>query len=496
MYKDGILTINDWQKGIAKSPVLGNGHIVNSDIFETEGLLKIGKGVEDETLFVAGNRVNALPIASVRIDNKTSHALLLSNGRYITTNGDNYDTALSSGFDMVEWNGYLIMSGISGSSGAMKIGLIDNTSDPESFTGYTIAITGLATTPIMFCKGSDGVLYFTNGNKIGKITSISIPSSVCVPVYDVNILDMPTGEVANSISEIGSNLIIGTMSNKLNPRYETIANLYIWDRVSASYNLPVKLQENAINAIKTKDNLAYISAGVNGNIYVSNGTSYRLLTQVKTTKRNRGGGESFVYPNAMTFNKNGKLLIGTSTFTDGTPNNTTFQGVWEIDINNGNYHLLNTIPSGEIGQNNSIFIGYVEYYNDEVLFGYTDTVNSKFMTCTTSFRLSSLSSFESPLYIVGDYANKKAFTELQWLFVKPLQLGQKIKIYVRDGIEGDWNNENWRLIHESTSVNEGKYSTIVKPLIASSEVLQFKVELLNTNNATIESCELLRVLLK
>lgn len=488
MYKDGILTITDFQKGVGISPVLGNGHIVNADIFETQGLLKLNKQVIDNT-WDSTPTIDSLPVASLKIPEYDNQMILLDNGKLIGTSGGLFGDYFAQGFDLIEWNGYLLASGYSGSEGIIRIGQINTSGSQETLTGWTVAITGLANAPIHFCKGKDGYLYFTNGYKIGKITAISIPVSVCVATYSDNVLDLPQDEEAISIVELGNRLLIGTQSSKLNPKYITQANIYPWDMVSSSYSLPVSINENGINTMVSKDNLAYVSAGLSGNIYVTNGTTYRLLTTLKTTTKDRYGSTSYVKKNAIAFNKQGRLLIGTSTFSDTTPNTSTYQGIWEIDIKTGNNHLAYTVPSGEYGQNNSLEIGYLYSYNEDISFGYKD--NTTYNTCASNFRLQSLCLFESPLYITGDYQNKKTFNELQWLFVKPMQTGQSIKIYYRNGLE-----DTWTLIHTSTSDHVGKYSTIDKAKIANSEVIQIKVELLNTNNTVLTSQELIRIFLK
>lgn len=488
MDKNGILTITDFQKGIAKSPVLGNGHIVNADIFETQGLLKLNKKIVDNT-WDSTPTIDSLPVAFLKLPEYSNQMILLDNGKLIGTSGGLFGDYFSQGFDLVEWNGYLLASGYSGTEGIIRIGQLNTSGSQETLSGWTVAITGLANAPIYFCKGKDGYLYFTNGYKIGRITAISIPSTVCVATYSDNVLDLPQEEEAVSIVELGSKLLIGTQSSKINPKYITQANIYPWDMVSSSYSLPVSIHENGINTMISKDNLVYVSAGLNGNIYVTNGTSYRLFTTLKTSKKDRYGSTSYVNKNAISFNKQGRLLIGTSTFSDSTPNTTTYQGVWEIDISTGDNHLAYTVPSGEYGQTHSIEIGYIYSYNEAISFGYKD--NTTYNTCASNDRLQSLCSFESNLFITGDYQNKKTFNELQWLFVKPLQTGQSIKIYYRNGLE-----DTWTLIHTSTSDHVGKYSTIDKAKIANSEVIQIKIELLNTDNSVLVSPELIRVFIK
>lgn len=505
MYKDGTLTITDFQKGIAKSPILGNGHIVNSDIFETEGVLKIGKKSEIKTIYNASDiniyGVDALPIASVKIDTLSNPVIYLSNGRLISPSGGNFGTQYGEGFDMIEWNGYLLMSGGNGTTGGIKIGKISLASqtggqlDTISLGGFIEVISSLSAYPIRFLKSSDNYIYFTNGNKIGRITNITGgDSGNCVATYTSNALDLKVNETATSLTELGKNILIGTRYSGSNPQDKLIANIYPWDRSSSSFYLPVQLQENGVNSMITKDNLVYISAGTNGKIYITNGTTYKELCTIKTSKREKNIKHSFVYVNAMTITRSGKLLVGTSTFYDVTPNKTTFHGIWEIDINTGIYHLAYTIPNLEIGQNSPVSIGFIRDESTEIYFGYKTDTTYKVGHIDFS-KLSSIASFESKVLIVGNYSNKKSFNNLEWTFIKPLKTGQKIIIYYRDGIQGTWNSENWVKIHESTSNHIGKYSTIDKAKIANAEVIQLKIELLNTNDSTVESPELLRLIL-
>lgn len=469
--KDGSIVISEFQKGIAKNPIIGNGHIVNADIFETEGLLKISEKVANNTSY------DDTPIA------RTGSIELLENGK-IYDNATYKTKPFGLGYDVVEWNGFYIFSGNSGGTG-------DIWACKTDFTIGTHIRSGLAY-KVYLLKSQDGYVYYTNGYKIGRITNLVDGGGFITPTYSDNVLNLPQDENAVSLVELGRNLLIGTESSSINPQYIFQGNIYPWDRTSSSFNLPVKFKEAGIKAMIEKDNLVYIVAGGSGNVYVTNGSSYRLLTKLNFTKAIRNTVTCNVRKNSIAFNRRGNLLIGTSTSTDATPNTTTYHGIWEINTSTGINTLAMTIPSGLIGQTHNLQMGYIYPLWYQILFGYNDDPFGT-PTCYSAYTTTGNSAkaiFESQVFVVGDYSNKKSYNELQWAFVTPLSSGQQIKIYYRKGI-----TDSWTSIHESTTDHVGKYSTIAKALIPDVEVFQIKIELLN-NTGSNPTPELIRVLIR
>ncbi len=83
-------------------------------------------------------------------------------------------------------------------------------------------------------------------------------------------LYLPYFEIAQSMTEIGSVLVIGT---KLN-------TLYPWNQVDAIPGDLIPLPENGTSFLLTVGNMAYAFTGNKGNVYITNGSSASLVTTV------------------------------------------------------------------------------------------------------------------------------------------------------------------------------------------------------------------------
>lgn len=147
-------------------------------------------------------------------------------------------------------------------------------------TWYNSWKTGLTSTfrHITF-KGSDGKLYWTDASAttssaLGYIGSLGQNSTTLIfsdtnnPTTSTNYtytpiaLDLPSGEIPTAIDELGSNLIIGTITNKMYP----------WDRVSDSFSIPINLPDRNVRRFINLNNILYIFAGVSGTVYKTNGS--------------------------------------------------------------------------------------------------------------------------------------------------------------------------------------------------------------------------------
>ncbi len=83
-------------------------------------------------------------------------------------------------------------------------------------------------------------------------------------------LNLPYFEIAQSMTEIGNVLVIGT---KLN-------TLYPWNQVDAIPGDLIPLPENGTTFLLTVGNMAYAFTGNKGNVYITNGSTASLVTTV------------------------------------------------------------------------------------------------------------------------------------------------------------------------------------------------------------------------
>lgn len=503
----------NFHKGGSISPFLGVGLIKGCDITETPGILKIANKLDSNPLKVNTDpSVTSLTVADVTVFDvlsgveKKRRSFLTSGGQLITTNPlDDQEILVSGmggGLDMITVN-------IVGTDGNTYRTLLYSTRIGKIgilvFTGSGVMwehnlVTGLTTTHnIKLLKAQDGYIYFTNGNKIGRISIITFNTSTNAlsATSTSNALDLPREDFAVTLVELGTNLLVGTtQSINWTTSVSNGANIYPWDRISPSFRMPVQVRESGINAMIQKDNVVYFSAGREGNIYVTDGVSYRLVRKIPYNSKNKYDGGCFVYPNAMCTTQEGTLLIGVSTLSTGAFKSSDRLGIWEIVLDQQTYplHLKYPYKNGNTG-------GAYQILN----FGYVRTLDHFGVATGTTFYIPSggpyspiyehyviestkndtqgfspytnyIASYESEMFIVGNRLNRRTFQNLSFLLAKPFVDGQGLKIYYRKNIL-----EDFILLGEYNYSNIGaEISHEAIGSISEAEMVQFKVELSST----------------
>jgi len=431
MYKDGLLTISKWYEGMVKSPILGFGRLQNAEIFYQKGIITPKKG-----LITTSKIASALPIAKV-IDqygneywaNNSSNSTV----GVVYKNNNNIAGALANIYDIKVYKNYLwVRYGTSlGAYGPL------NSGSAAWFPAISSSFQSDAWGQMVV--GQDDYLYSTNGNYIAKIEVTASGTPSVAPTISANLtaLDLKDGEIASCICEYGTKLMIGTLSGKIYPwnrQLGTLGNPGLAD-------LPVDFNENGVYQLYSHANKLYVTAGRDGNVYISDGTNYRKLATIPFSDL---FGTVFVtyYPNAITTSPKGTLLVG------AVSSNTISEGgaVWEI-TDTGEICIAYTLAQG-LTSNNTIGIGFI-YVNrsaNHVSVGWLngssygideDTDNSANMT------------IYSPLIRVGRYNNKRTFEHIEFNLAEELGSGESITISFRRNKDDAW-----------TSVGTWSYTTL------------------------------------
>jgi len=157
--------------------------------------------------------------------------------------------------------------------------------------------------------GKDDVLYFCNSRFIGSITenigTILNPADAATYTFNANALNLPANEQSEWLEELGLNLMIaGGNTNKIYP----------WDRVSASFNIPLEVPEVGIKRLKNNGGLMYILAGTKGNIYYTQGTFVRDVKKLPNYVINNSNALALPPSAQITWggvaNRNGVFMFG------------------------------------------------------------------------------------------------------------------------------------------------------------------------------------------
>lgn len=473
MNKDGTVTINSWYEGQQSHPIAGFGLLKNVEVFENKGIVKI----KTRSVLRSSISPTQLPIAEVTdVDGSIYTATGHSGQGIVYKNGVAITSALSNMRDIKIYNDYLFIR----HSDSMSMYGPLSSGSAQYFAGYTGFDTSYSGQILV---AQDSFIYVTNGNKIAKIEVTASGTPAVQPTLSITFdaLDLRDGQYATCIEELGTNIIIGTQGGgSYEGRGDTReARLYPWNRQAGTLgnpglaDLPVIFNENGINAIKQFANRLYISAGTQGNIYVSDGTNYSKVATLPSTADGVNS-PTTVFINAIDISARGTLLIGLS----GDQNTKNRPGVYEIDISGNNAVVYRSITSTAGVTSNIGFIDSVGYNTLNV--GWSDGTTYGVDTTDSYLYPSYGAVIESPLYRVGRSKSKKTFQHIEWTLADPLVSGQNIRISYRKNSTGVW-----------TVINTWGYSTLGGvtsfedvAAIHDAEYVQLKIEL-NQDIATV-----------
>lgn len=466
MYKEGVLTISEWYKGQVKHPIYGFGVLRNVDVFENKGLVRI-----KPRLAVDSIAPTALPLGEVydvygniyTITGETGVGAVYKNGTSIQTGLANvWDCAIYKDYLWVRHSTVMSCYGPLSSGGAQWFGNVE--------TGFASYHRGA------LLVGQDDYLYSGNGNYVAKIEVTASGTVGVAPTLSSNLtaLDLPDGQYVTCLEEYGTKIVIGTQggSTYSDRSNHTTARLYAWNRTLGTLgnpglaDLPVIFSENGINAIKQHANKLYVSAGSQGNIYVTDSTNYALIAKLPYTPIGANYA-STVFANALEVSSTGTLLVGLS----GDLSSTVKTGIYEIDMNANNavsYFMPSSTTEG------TIKLGFINNKTYSTLrVGWCNNSSYGVDATTTTVYNSYGGIIETPLIKVGDYNSKKTFQFVQFDLADLLVTGQNIRISYRKNTTDSY-----------TTIGTWGYSTLGSVIsfrdsapIADCEYIQLKIEL-------------------
>lgn len=507
MDKNGVLTISDFQAGVADSPLLGFARMNNVDIFEKPGIVKMQFG---STLSFS---TASLPtcMAFDSLGNQFVGCYggeIYKNGAILTTT-----SSLLSGKHITDIE--IITDGTLDPNNVPIEYLFIVCSDPTfAFYGPTYstgaigqAVTGgtLATCHKQIAIGIDldntnkPIIYFGNGNTIASIKNFTHVAVGSAPTYTVNYsaLTLQPGHYAYSLSNLGKYLSIGTVGSNSNiyaPITTKNSALILWDRTSTTFNLPTFFKENGITAQLQMQNLLYLAIGNRGRIFYTDGTNFKQIKRIPYTFDRQFGNYAFIYPNALTLH-NGNIVIGIS----GSGTNGNY-GVYEMALTPATVGnsiveyptiMRNSPSSGGSGESQTLNIGVLHSNNaDQLYIGWQDGTSYGVDVVSSALATNFSTTIFSKYYTVGSELRKKTFKRMELSLTAPLITGQQIRVSYRENL----NDTNWTTIGTYTVTNFGTNNVYnCSANLASKTKLQFKIELTQPtstafgNNIELES---------
>lgn len=340
------LIISNWQSGISPSVVSGEFSDMRCvDIYSEPGLLKAGFIGNKKTGTTVTGLVKWLSLrdgaSSVVYAYDSANKLYTAadaGGSWSQVTGNT--TTSGSGNGMIVWKGYVITA----RNTAIDIYNISDASWTNGWGGLTLESDEFH--PMLV--GQDDILYIGNGRYVASIKENSgstfDPTKSATYTATAQALDLPSGYRVRCLAEFGTNLMIGTWQGS-NIYDKNVADIFPWDRISDSFTLPIRLNENGVLQMINVENTLYIVSGIEHAIYEYTGASAQRILKIPNHLWDLDGGVfTNAYPGAIA-QFDGRILTGTAEGTltgSASPHN----GIFSLNPKTGTLLFESQVSAG------------------------------------------------------------------------------------------------------------------------------------------------------
>lgn len=463
------LIIQAPRQGIGPSPHVGFGDMRNLDIYSIPGIVRLNNLLAKKSSTTVTGLIKWFKINP----QSTGQVFALDDAGQLyksTDNGDTWatvtgETAGGAGQGMEIMNGYVIV--------ARATSLDVYNIAGNSWTNSWKTIDSDTLWHPMIRSRNDGKIYGGAGKYVFSIEELTTfdPSSAPTFTFTQQALDLPADYRIKCLAELGNNLMCGTWKGT-NIYDLKVADIFPWDRSSPSFLNPVELNKNGVNAMITIDNSLFIQAGIDGELFESNGVQAWTIGQVPSSVASLEGGLYLEpFPGALIDYK-GKLFFGVSG-SAAIPG----MGVWSLlKTSRGNIiNFEHTISTGNDGTSNVMKIGaLLGISRDTLVVGWRDNATYGIDKTTNTLRTTSYGGyFESAFFSVGTNLEKAQYTQGEFQLARPLASGQGIKVKYRTDMSASY-----------TTIGTYDFATLgavlshnFTPDIPACEFVQVRVEL-------------------
>lgn len=459
--KDPII-IKDFDKGIAPSPHKGFGKLVNLDVSTDPGVVQLGYKATEYTT------ITGAPLWFFSGAGSSYYGMSTSAGNvYYNSNTEAWGPV--AGGDgragLATWKGYIFAFGAT----TIDVNSEANLASPSWTTNWQ-TITSATYHPTI--HGQDDKLYFGAGKYVGSLAEVSgqtfAPGTGGTFTFNGTALNLPSQYTVTCLAELGRWLAIGTTSGK------NTADIFFWDRTSASFNMPIRVRDQGVHAMVAVNNKLYFNAGYRGDLYVTDGTNVEKVASLPTSII--GTSSIKCVPNGMDYH-DGKVIYGFIA-SDGDFD-AGYGAVWGYDTRTGALTVEYTASAGLV---ETTAITYVASINKTtVSFGMASAgVTGATYTTAVSDRKATgyMGIVESPLYQVGTDFKKATLEDIEFILDRPLATGEGIKLSYRTNLSASYT-----LIGTWDYTTNGAITSARVPSgITDAEHVQIKAEL--TTGAT------------
>jgi len=481
------LVIEAPRQGIAPSPHVGFGNMQNIDIFSKPGVALLNNILAKESATTVDAQVKWI------VKNPASPANLyaLDSSGVVYTSANSGDTwsELSdrggAGQGLAVWKDYLFVA-----EGA-TIDVYGPLSSSPSWSNNWQSLSGNDSLwqPMLVSK-LDGKLYIGNGRYIDSVAEEVgqdfAPGTGATFAFVSGALTLPEDYRVKCLAEQNNNLMVGTWMGT-NIYDNKIADIFPWDGSSTSYNDPIQMVENGVNAMLNISGNLYILAGIDGMIHKSNGVQAWPIGKIPNSVADTFGGKYLEpYPGAI-MNFEGRLHFGVSSQdVDG-------MGIYSLlETSSGNIvNCEHTISTGTTGGTNPLIIGaLLGISRDKFVCGWRDNATYGIdLLSKTAYSTDYSGFFDSPLYQIGTYLDKRKYSMLDFTLVKELLTGEGIKFEYRVNLTDSWTELG---TYTTADIGVGKTSFHEENIdIPEAEQIEIRVSLKGTSTTTPEYKQLI-----
>lgn len=313
--------------------------------------------------------------------------------------------------------------------------------------------------------GEDDVLYISSQRFITSVTEDTTfdPTSGATYTYTAQALDLPSGYQIQALENLGRFLMIGAES----PNFTKV---FPWDRVSVSFNFPIRIPDEGIYDMINVNNVLYVVAGNNLNFYATDGTNAELFYRLPKWMFDQNSPDVFANTpvnRALAF-LDGRIYITLN----ATDVDQSITGLWSLDVTNKNFVYEFTAPT----ERNSVSVDFncIIAFNDTLVYGYSDSSESnryRIGALSTNRRNASStlpSIIRSGMIATGSDYQKRTFEQFGVRLAYSLTTGQDVTLRYRTSL----NESFTELLTMSTGESVREVSKAV-----TTDYIEFEVEM-------------------
>lgn len=302
-----------------------------------------------------------------------------------------------------------------------------------AYAWETISSVSQTVRPVLV--GEDDIMYYGNSERVGSISEIAGSTldldNGATYTESTAALDLPNNEEVASLSELGTNLLVGGLRNRIYP----------WDRISSSFDITIKVPESNIQFMKTVGNLCFIAAGYRGQIYVTNGSSVSMFKKIPDHLT--GFTTPYFTIRSMLVTNNKLFVSFTATRNDGTTAITGVDGVYSIDIDTGVLHNMLTASHNTNGTINLIIKNELSSTpgGTGLYLGWTDASNNFGVDVGSNNPFDGGECFiEHDAIPMGTFRFPTNPTQIEFKLARPLVSGESVEIQRRLNLTGSYTS--------------------------------------------------------